>query len=272
MATSEQNEYILGTDEAELHRLGLQHQIWASEAHLGWTKAGFNVGETILDLGCGPGFCAKELAYIVGKKGRVIGVDKSHNYIQFLQKTAALHAINIDAIHSDFNDLKLSANSLDAMYCRWALAWIGNPKEILNKVFTALKPGGKMVIQEYFDWSTHQTQPSTGTLSKAIAMCLKSFKEQEGDIDVGREIPAMLETMGMKIESTRIIAKLANPKELTWQWPKSFYQVYFPRLVEMNYLTQQESDQALTDMYQLEKTASSQLFCPSVIEIIAGKQ
>ena len=272
MAASEQNEYILGTDQAELHRLGLQHQIWSSEAQLGWQKAGFNVGQTILDLGCGPGFCTKELAYIVGKHGKVIGVDKSDNYIQFLQKTAELHSIPIEAIHSDFNDLKLSTNSLDAMYCRWALAWISNPKEILKKVFSALKPGGKMVIHEYFDWSTHQTQPSKPVLSKAIAACLKSFKEQEGDIDVGRDIPVMLEEMGMNIQSTRIMAKLANPNELTWQWPKSFYHVYFPRLVEMNYLSPAESEQALLDMEQLEKSASSQLFCPSLIEIIAEKK
>ncbi|MBT8327319.1 MAG: methyltransferase domain-containing protein [Bacteroidia bacterium] len=271
MATNEQNEYILGTNEEELHRLGLQHQIWASEAHLGWSKAGFNVGQTILDLGCGPGFCTKELAYIVGDKGKVIGVDKSENYIQFLQKTAELHSIPIDAIHSDFNNLLLESNSLDAMYCRWALAWISNPTEILQKVLSALKPGGKMVIQEYFDWSTHQTQPSTPALSKAIAACLQSFKEQEGDIDVGREVPQMLESMGMKILSTRIMAKLANPKELTWQWPKSFYHVYFPRLVEMNYLTQQESEQALKDMEQLGNQPSSQLYCPSLIEIIAEK-
>ena len=68
------------------------------------------------------------------------------------------------------------------------------------------------------------------------------------------------------------MTKLANPSELTWQWPKSFYHVYFPRLVEMNYLTKQESDQALYDMQQLEKTPSSQLFCPSLIEIIAEKK
>ena len=66
----EQNAYILGTDKEELHRLGIQHQVWASEAQKGWTLAGFTAGQTLLDLGCGPGFCTKELAMITGFRKR----------------------------------------------------------------------------------------------------------------------------------------------------------------------------------------------------------
>ncbi|NND52580.1 MAG: SAM-dependent methyltransferase, partial [Flavobacteriaceae bacterium] len=42
----EQDAYILGTDTEELHRLGIQHQVWASEAQLGWKLAHFNAGQT----------------------------------------------------------------------------------------------------------------------------------------------------------------------------------------------------------------------------------
>ena len=52
----EKEAYILGTDSDELHRLGIQHQVWASEAQAGWKAAGINRGDTILDLGSGPGF------------------------------------------------------------------------------------------------------------------------------------------------------------------------------------------------------------------------
>jgi len=32
----EKNAYILGTDKEEFNRLGIQHQVWASEAQKGW--------------------------------------------------------------------------------------------------------------------------------------------------------------------------------------------------------------------------------------------
>lgn len=270
MSEHEENQYILGTETAELHRLGVQHQVWASEAQQGWKEANFTAGHTILDLGCGPGFATKELAYIAGETGKVIGIDISQNYIHFLENLKQLHSLNIKAICSDFNDMKLEPNSIDGMYCRWAMAWIPNPEEILTKVYDALKPGGKMVIHEYFDWSTHQTEPSKPGLAKAIAACLKSFKEQPGDIDVGRLIPKSLAGKGMKI-TTRIMTKLASPDQLTWHWPKTFYEIYFPKLVTMNYLNKEDVARAFADFAELESDESSLLFCPSLIEIIAEK-
>jgi ubiquinone/menaquinone biosynthesis C-methylase UbiE len=270
MEHTEVNQYILGTETAELHRLGLQHQVWSSEAQYGWNAANFTAGQTLLDLGCGPGFATKELAYIAGETGKVIGIDLSERYIHFLQELAKLHSLNIDARCTNFNDMKLDDNSLDGMFCRWALAWIPNPEEILDKVYQALKPGGKMVIHEYFDWSTHQTYPHKPALAKAIASCLKSFKEQPGDIDVGRFIPGILAKKGMKI-TTRPIAKLATPSQLTWHWPKTFYKIYFPKLVVMKYLTQEEVNEAFADLAILEQESSSHLFCPSLIEVIAEK-
>ncbi|MGB0851423.1 MAG: hypothetical protein ACPGTP_09250, partial [Bacteroidia bacterium] len=91
-----------------------------------------------------------------------------------------------------------------------------------------------------------------------------------GDIDVGRDLPSMLSGMGMKI-STRPMAKFATPSQLTWQWPKSFYEVYFPKLAEMGYMTPLEVEHAFTDFQKLEKIESAHLFCPTLIEIIAEK-
>ena len=139
------NAYILGTDKEELHRLGLQHQVWASEAQKGWENAGFTAGQTLLDLGCGPGFCTKEMAFVVGHTGKVIGIDRSEHFIKFLDAINSQYGLNIETQHADFNDMRLEDNSLDGMYCRWAMAWIPNVKDILGKVKKALKPGGKMV-------------------------------------------------------------------------------------------------------------------------------
>ena len=268
---NEENAYILGTEQAELHRLGLQHQIWASEAQEAWHNAGFNAGNTILDLGCGPGFCTKELAYITGETGKVIGIDRSKVYIDFLNETSKLHQLNIEGIAADFDDMQLEPNSLDGMYCRWALAWVPNPKEVLEKVYAALKPGGRIVIQEYVEWKTHSIEPFMPNITKAIQAAYKSFKEQPGDIDVGRYVPKMVSELGMQVTSTRPMAKIARPNDLVWQWPKSFYEVYFPKLVEMNYLTHAEVDTAFEDFAALEQNNETILVCPMLVEVIAVK-
>lgn len=268
---SEKKEYILGADAKELFRLGVQHQIWAAEAQQGWQTAQFNEGQTLLDLGCGPGFCTKELAFLTGETGKVIGVDISQLYIDHLNKVKKLQHLNIEAICSNFNDMQLAPNSIDGMYCRWALAWIPNPKEILSKVYDALKPGAKMVIHEYYDWSTHQTEPRKEHLAKAINAALQSFKNSPGSIDIGRELPRMLGELNMKVTTVRLMPKLGLPNNAVWQWPKTFYHSYFPRLIGMGYLTETEVNEALREMDELEQTPGASLLSPIMTEVIAEK-
>ncbi len=268
---SERNAYILGTDHDELFRLGIQHQVWSTETNKGWSLAGFTAGQTLLDLGCGPGFCTKELALITGTSGKVIGVDKSETYIHFLSKITQQFGLNINAVLTDFDSMELQPNSIDGGYCRWAMAWISNPKDVIAKVYEAMKPGGRFVFHEYFHWMTHQTIPSFNSLTKAIQECYNSFQSFEGDINVGRDLPKICTDLGFKIFSTRPLAKTARPHELTWQWPKTFYQTYFPKLVELNKLTKSEADSALLELSKLEEQPEALLCCPMMIEIIVEK-
>lgn len=264
----QEKQYVLGTERAELHRLGLQHQVWAAEARRGWELGGFRNGHTLLDLGCGPGFCTLELAYLAGEQGKVIGVDFAANYIDFLQKQSDLHGLNISVQHSSFEDMQLEPNSLDGVFCRWALAWVSDPEAVLAKVKAALKPGGRMVIQEYFHWPVFQTEPQFPHLNKGIAAAYRSMKEQAGDIDVGRHIPAMAARLGMKVLHTRPIGKMAGPSELTWHWPYSFLHIYLPKIAERGLLSSEEVAAALADLETLSAMPEARILCPVVIEVV----
>ena len=263
--------YILGADAEELFRLGVQHQVWAEEAQFGWRLANFKAGQTLLDLGCGPGYCTKELAFLTGANGKVIGIDKSKKYIEFLNGIAKRYHLNIETIHTDFDSMKLQPSSLDGMYCRWALAWIPNPEEVLKKVVGALKPNSKMVLHEYYDWGVLQTEPRKEALAHGIAMTLKSFKDSPNEIDIGKYLPAMLERIGMKVTGLRPMMKIATPQNGIWQWPKTFFQSYFPRLVPQNYLTAQEVKDALNDLEELENISGASIATCLMVEIIAEK-
>ena len=271
MAQQDKNAYILGTDQEELHRLGLQHQVWASEARKGWSIAEFNAGQTLLDLGCGPGFCTTEMAYIAGQAGKVIGVDKSVAYIDYLGKLGQHYNLNLELINTDFDQMVLDEESIDGAYCRWALAWIPNPGEIIAKVSEALKPGGAFVVQEYYDWSTFQVEPNLAALTKGIKSALKSFKKSEGEIDIGRELPRLFYDNGLEVISIRPMAKLAVVGDMTWQWPKSFLEIYLPKVAEMGYLTKEELLAALDDLEEIEFMDGATCLCPTMVEVVGIK-
>ena len=100
----------------------------------GFSRSGFNQGDHLLDLGCGPGFVTRDLAYMVGNQGKVIAVDRSKYYLDFLEDWNKTHHLNIETQHADFDHMQLKPNSLDGAYCRWALAWVPNPRDVIQKV------------------------------------------------------------------------------------------------------------------------------------------
>lgn len=57
-----EGDYILGTEEDEVQRLGLQHLVWRPRVTDAWRRAGFTVGQHIADIGCGPGYATWRLA------------------------------------------------------------------------------------------------------------------------------------------------------------------------------------------------------------------
>ena len=58
-------DYVLGTHNEELARLGLQHRVWRPVVLDCWHRAGITVGKRVLDVGAGPGYATVDLAEIV---------------------------------------------------------------------------------------------------------------------------------------------------------------------------------------------------------------
>ena len=265
-------DYILGTDRDELHRLGLQHQVWASEARKAWALAEFGAGQTILDLGSGPGYCTRDLAYIVGKFGKVIAVDKANTYLEFLKGIKEIHQLNIDLRLSEFDALDLSGDQLDGVFIRWALGWVSNPFEILEKIEKAMLPGAVIVAQEYYDWSTFQVQPNFPALQAGIDAICETYRHgQEGDIDIGRKLSSIFYDLGLEVINTRPLSKLVTPEQFAWQWPKSFLEIFLPKMVDLGHLTQKQVEFALDELYKLEQLDGASILCPQMIEVIAIK-
>jgi hypothetical protein len=102
-------------------------------------------------------------------------------------------------------------------------------------------------------------------------MAFKSFRDSEGEIDIGRHLPGMIEQQGLELASTRTMSKLVRPGTLAWHWPTSFYQVYFPKLVANGLLEEATCTTALQQWAQLTNTPGATCLCPQMTEVIARK-
>lgn len=265
-------QYLLGTDDIELRRLGIQHQVWASEAQQGWDNGKFTTGDTILDFGCGPGYCSTELAYRVGFKGEIIAVDASKFYLDFLKQQIALHKLNINPIEIDLHELSLPNDMLDGAFCRWVLGWVDDADKIVGNVARSLKSGARIVIQEYYAWENFKLSPSRTSLNHAIGQAYQSFVDGPGKINIGAELPQIYEKHGIEHISSRPIVKLVSPSNYGWDWPKTFFKSYFPRLVDKGYLEEDISLAAINEMQELSEMDSATFLCPTVVEVVGVKR
>jgi len=98
MATRQERDYLLGTHDEELARLALQHRVWRPRALDAWRRAGFTVGQTLIDVGCGPGYASLDLAEMVGPSGRIVAIDRSRRFLDALE--AARRGRGLDHIET----------------------------------------------------------------------------------------------------------------------------------------------------------------------------
>src|SRR5262245_6514743 len=82
MSDASDRDYVLGTHDEELVRLGLQHRVWRPVVLDCWRRAGITTGSRVLDVGAGPGYAALDLAEIVGPAGRVVAVERSPRFVE----------------------------------------------------------------------------------------------------------------------------------------------------------------------------------------------
>lgn len=107
-------------------------------------------GEHVLDIGCGPGLLAHDLALEVGPGGRVIGIDTSPSMLA-LARARCESLPQVELIHGDAVDLPAGDASVDAVTCTQVLLYVEDVERAVASMQRVLKPGGRVVIVET-DW------------------------------------------------------------------------------------------------------------------------
>ncbi|MFJ3388014.1 class I SAM-dependent methyltransferase [Lysinibacillus sp. NPDC086135] len=97
------------------------------------------INEEILDVGCGTGDLAHEIAALGAK---IQGIDASHDMIIAAQQKYP----DITFHTMDATVLNLT-NQFDAVFSNAALHWMKQPDEVIQNIYNALKQGGRFVAE-----------------------------------------------------------------------------------------------------------------------------
>lgn len=264
--------YVLGTQDEEIARLALQHQVWRPHALDAWRRADFGAGQTILDVGCGPGYAALDLSEIVGPMGCVVAMDACARFLDVLEAQCCQRGIqNIVTLQLDLDEACQPAQA-DGAWCRWVFSFLQRPRVLLERIAEVLKPGAVLVLHEYFDYATWRVTPRSPQLEQFARLVVEDWRDTGGDPDIGLRLAEWLPELGFSTASIRPIIDVVPPSSYLWEWQRSFMHAALRRLVNAGRMTRQQSGVVLQSFCAVEAATDALMVTPAVLEVIAVKR
>ncbi|MDD5189074.1 MAG: methyltransferase domain-containing protein [Methanoregula sp.] len=138
---------------------------------------GLKKGDVVLDAGCGPGYDALRMAAIVGRSGKVTGIDLSERMIAIAQEKTNGSDLPVSFRKGDIRKLDVVDATFDAVRVERMLQILDHPGQILDELVRVLRPGGKLVAIEP-DWEMFVVDPgSRDTARKFFRFCANQFPD-----------------------------------------------------------------------------------------------
>ena len=124
-------------------------------------------GETVLDLGSGPGLDAFLAAREVGPQGRVIGVDMTPAMLEKARASASRAGFsNVEFREGRLEALPVDDGAVDAVTSNCVINLVPDKAAVFREAARVLKPGGRLVVSDII---------LDGTLPEVLARDLLAY-------------------------------------------------------------------------------------------------
>lgn len=99
-------------------------------------------GQRALDVGCGTGIVARDIASRIGSEGRVVGIDPSPGMLAVAKQLAPA----VEWREGLAESLPFPDQSFEAVVSQFALMFFTDRREALREMLRVLTPGGRLAV------------------------------------------------------------------------------------------------------------------------------
>jgi ubiquinone/menaquinone biosynthesis C-methylase UbiE len=179
-------------------------------------RAALRKGEWVLDVACGTGIVARHAAPIVGREGRIAGVDINKVMLDKARQISSRSGLEIEWKVGDITGLPFPDGIFDAVLCQQGLQYFPNPESALKEMRRVLAPDGRVVISV---WRPIGYSPFYSTLHQVLEKYVNADAAKTlasayklGDID---SLKSLVKGAGLTDIRTRLVIKQMRCPSLT---------------------------------------------------------
>ena len=159
--TTRPDTYLLGVDKSTLRRYALFDEIYQPATAERFATLPVSADMSVLEVGCGIGDTACYLAKQVVPNGHVVAFDQSRELVELGRQRAADRGIdNLEFVCAKAQEFQFNKECFDLVHTRFVLSYMRDAKEIVAKIYAALRDSGIFLGEEIFQAYIKRNEPN----------------------------------------------------------------------------------------------------------------
>jgi len=175
-------------------------------------------GQSLLDVGCGPGTITRDLAQRVAP-GRVLGIDRSTDVVAEAEAAASNEtraSAGTDFAVGDVYALQHEVASFDVVHAHQVLQHLSDPVAALVELRRVLRPDGLLAVRDS-DYGAFTWAPRNELLDRWLSLYHSVTTRNGAEADAGRFLPAWVRQAGFRdVEVSSSTWTFADPDSRAW--------------------------------------------------------
>ncbi len=205
------DRYTHGHHESVLR----SHRWRTAENSAGFLLAHLRAGQSLLDVGCGPGTITADLAGRVGD-GEVVGIDLAEQVVAAATREFAGAHPNLRFATGDVYRLDFADQSFDVVYAHQVLQHLTDPVAALGEMRRVLRADGVLAVRDA-DYGAFTWYPADPVLDRWLEAYHRVTDVNGACADAGRRVHAWVRRAGfadLTVSSSNWT--YATPEERAW--------------------------------------------------------